>query len=189
VNPFEVLVDMDATAYDLTGPWMEWYNRESGDDLTTDDMTSWDWTTLVLPEWSTRIFDFLHLEGTFLNLKPFPGVVEAMREIHENGIPQYFATTCTTRTGAYEKQLAVERDFPFIGKENVLVTGGVKAFRGSVLFDDGPHNLEAFPNLTVKVNLHNSPYMKGVRADWEMSSWSQYAGIVWGAKYLTTSLE
>jgi 5'(3')-deoxyribonucleotidase len=175
---FDALIDMDSVAYDLTTPWLEWYNKESGDSLTYADILTWEWSTFIKPGWESKIYDFLNQEGMFYSLKPFPGAVEAMREVDEMGVRQRFATTVSTKTGAWEKQRAVERDFPFIGKKRVLTTGGDKAFLGDILFDDGPHNREAFAGLTVRVDLQGSPYVQDGPGDFNMTSWDQYPDIM-----------
>lgn len=184
---FTVLVDLDSVTYDLTTPWLDWYNREAGDNKTMADITEWEWG-FVKPGWEKKIYEFLHIEGMFFNLAPFPGAGEALRAVHDMGIKQLFASTVSTKTGAYEKQMAVERDFPFIGKKRVLVTGGEKAFKGDVLFDDGPHNRDAFDGISVRVDLQGSPYTQLGRSDLSMTNWSQYPKLVLEAMRLLPQL-
>src|ERR1019366_8874135 len=181
LNPkrFTVILDMDSVSYDLNTPWLEWYNKNAGDSLTHADINQWDWAKIVRPGWQSKIYDFLHIEYMFFNLHPFPGAVEATKVVHEWGtVTQLFGSTVKTRTGAYEKQHAVDRDFPHIGSGNVLTTGHIKAFKGDVLFVDGYHNLEAFDGITCKVNLQGSPYSDHYVADLDMTNWSQYPDLV-----------
>jgi 5'(3')-deoxyribonucleotidase len=155
--PFTVLLDMDSTVYDLMTEWLDWYNEGQWSSsyrymplpadfrpMSFEDVGRWSWHLDTHPDCQEKLYRFFK-EGTFYRLPLFAGAREAIREVHNRGVRQVFVSTSTTYSGAYEKQQAVERDFPFIGKENVVVTGGTKGvFLADVLLDDKPDNLVEF---------------------------------------------
>jgi 5'-nucleotidase len=180
---FVVALDMDTTVYDLMTPWLAWYNDTWWDDLTPQDIEVWDTHLFTVKECGASLYTYLDKKGTFLNLKPFEGAVEAIRTVHGWGVRQVFASTCTSLTGAWEKQKAVDRDFPFIGHEEVLITGGSKDLvRADILFDDRPLNILNFgkSGMTCLVDLQSSPYCYEFQSspDHVMRSWDEYPEIV-----------
>jgi 5'-nucleotidase len=202
-----ILIDLDSTTYDLATPWLEWYNSGGwcsnldhwGEDnatfihkeLTLKDLTEWDMSKAVDPCCGSYIFKFLNRPLLFQTLKPFAGAQEAIRKVHDWGIEQAFCSSTQAPTGAFDKMKAVQRDFPFIGKERVLITGGWKGgFGGQVLVDDGPHNLMAFkgpseaaggtngPRLTISAQIQPAPYQKAFKADYELYDWKDYPELI-----------
>jgi 5'(3')-deoxyribonucleotidase len=197
-----ILIDLDSTTYDLATPWLEWYNgerwwcprhkkHEDLKPLTPQDITHWGWHDLTHPCCQEKLYDFLWEPGMYASIKPFEGAQEAIRKVHEWGIGQAFCSTTISFTGPYDKMKAVQRDFPFIGKERVLITGGWKGgFGGQVLVDDGPHNLMAFkgpseaaggtngPRLTISAQIQPAPYQKAFKADYELYDWKDYPELI-----------
>jgi 5'(3')-deoxyribonucleotidase len=161
---FRVALDMDSTVYDLHTPWLEWLEREHGERCPVDQIQTWDFHNQLAC--GVRVYDFLETPDCFERLQPFPGAIEAINEVAGWGtVRQFFVSTCRTRQGAWEKQRAVERDFPTMAKD-VLVTSGAKdVIAADLLVDDGPHNLEAFPGMTCKIPY---TYNKSVRSHFEM---------------------
>jgi 5'(3')-deoxyribonucleotidase len=172
---FTVALDMDSCVYDLSTPWLEYLRKELNEDVS-EGFKMWD-THIQYPKSGTRVYRFLELGGTFYSLKLIPGAQEAINKVHEMGVRQFFISTCTTATGAWEKQQRIAKDFPFL-KKSVLITSGDKdLIFAHMLVDDGPHNLDAFAphGVTVKVPY---PYNETTPADITMPDWSMYTEIV-----------
>lgn len=168
-----IALDMDSTVYDLHTPWLAWLKDTHGINLAVEDITSWN-----LHEWlpcGEKVYDYLHLDDAFTVCRPYEGAIEAINEVNSWGVRQFFVSTIVSKTGAWQKQKAVERDFPYL-KKDVLITSGHKDLvQADILFDDGPHNLEAFKGRTCKVPY---TYNKHVRSDFTMESWEQYTEII-----------
>ncbi len=179
---FTIAIDLDSTVYDLLRPWINWYNEKYGDSLQPSDVTIWDWHKLLKPECGTKIYSYLEKKGLFIELMPFPGASEAIRNVHDSGIRQVFATACDTKLGAWEKMQAIERDFPFIGKAGLIVARDKSLVRADVLVDDGAHNIRAFQQtggLTITADLYGAPHSRlDVAPDWFMTDWIQYPHII-----------
>lgn len=165
-----VLLDLDSTVYDLLTPTLL-----ATPGVKPSDVVSWEF--LKKPEY----FKVWNTEGFYLGLQPFPGAVEAIKKVHEMGIRQVFLSSANFKYGT-EKFRAVDRDFPFIGAKDTLLTGGSKDLvKGDVLVDDGPHNLEEFSKCggdTILANLYGAPYCKYPAATSEITNWSDYPILI-----------
>lgn len=181
-SSFTVLLDLDSTIYDLWTPWLEWYNRHYNDNLQKKDIDRWQCDEIVKPECGKKIYSFLNKKNMFTSLNPYPWALESIHKVHTWGIKQVFCSTVVGTTGAKEKQEAIIRDFPYLGKESLVLVGHDKSLvNGNVLVDDGPHNLEAFKKdgrLTVLANLDNAPYCKFKEADDVLTNWKEYPSII-----------
>jgi 5'-nucleotidase len=179
VNKFTVALDMDSTVYDMHARWLAWLEREHGEQVTVDQIISWDWH-----EWlkcGKKVYDWLHIEGEFGSLVPYAGAIEAINKVHEMGVRQFFVSTIVSRTGAFEKQKCVERDFPYLAKDVLITSGSKDLINADMLVDDGPHNLVAFSKtgkLTCKVPYK---YNETTEADYVLKSWDEYPEIVLNA--------
>ena len=183
LEPLTVILDMDDTVYDLVTPWYAWYNEKYDDDFQPCQQKTWAIEDFVKPECGLDIFTFLTLPHIFRDLKLYPGAYDAIKTAHELGARQVFLSKCTVETGAWDKQQAVERDLPFLGKERVIVTGGDKGFLSAdVFFDDGPHNLVDFAShqtgATVLATMGGGGYAEGAVSDYTMWDWKQYLDIL-----------
>lgn len=179
---FVVLLDMDSTVYDLLTPTLSWVNKIYDKQLTPADITEWRWdkkhsVTSVSLKVAPEVF--WNMQNTYLNLKPIEGSIQAIEEVSKwRGVRQVFLSSANFKY-ATEKFQAVDRDFPFIGSKDVLLTGGNKDLvNGQVLVDDGPHNLEQFSGYKILADLHRAPYCKYPQADYVMTDWKDYPRII-----------
>lgn len=178
-RPFTVLIDLDSTAYDLLTPTLAWVNAEKGLSLQPADIKEWQWGKAL----DVDLYSFWAQEGLFYSLKPFPHCKAALQKVKDWGVRQiFFSTLVDGPYVAWDKLRAVDRDFPFIGKRGVLLTGQHKDIaNGDMLVDDGAHNIEAFKEVgtTVLVNLQGTKYSDACTAhDYLMTDWREYPEIV-----------
>lgn len=177
-RPFTVLIDLDSTTYDLLTPTLNWVNLTKGLELTPSDIKEWQWGKPL----GVDLYSFWNQPGLFYDLKPFPHAKEALLKLRNWDVRQiFFSTLVDGPTVAWDKIRAVDRDFPFIGRRNILLTGQHKDIAcADILVDDGPHNLAAFEGngVTVLANLQGVGYTKGCKSDYVMTDWRQYPEIV-----------
>jgi 5'(3')-deoxyribonucleotidase len=177
-TPFTVLIDLDSTVYDLLTPTLTWVNAQKGLNLTPADIKEWQWGKKL----GVDLYEFWAREGIFYNLKPFHHCKTALKKVDNWGVRQvFFSTLVDGPHVAWDKLRAIERDFPFIGKRNILFTGHYKDIgRGDVLVDDGAHNLEAFKAVggtTVQARF-DGVSIPACISDYCITDWRQYPEIV-----------
>lgn len=178
-----VLLDLDSTVYNLLHPWLDLVHQHFDERYDETFIDDWSWCKKTRAG-AKPVLDLLGTPGLFLNLKPFAGAIEAIREVAEwDDVEQYFASTIVGPTAAWEKMQAVDRDFDFMGgSKRLLMTGGIKAFVGDALVDDAGHNLEEFAargGIAVKANFHPQvTYAKDALCDAELTDWNDYPDLV-----------
>lgn len=178
-RPFTVLIDLDSTVYNLWAPTFDKEKSRTGRDFTSKDITTWNWPY----ENDVDVQSYWNQRGFFLNLKPFPHSLMAIRKVEDWGIKQVFFSVAGFKYGVEEKLAAINRDFPFISSSRALFTGGDKDLAyGDVLIDDGPHNHEVFETtggVSVIADLQESPYCRLYKnAKYIMTDWRQYPEII-----------
>lgn len=139
----KILVDLDETVVNLLDPWLERYNNTYDDDLTRDEITSWDAHTFTKPECGTKFYNLIETPGFFRHLKPYPGAVEALHTLSARH-DVYIATAGPGGdTGAQDKinwcgdYLGIDRRKVFIGHHKEMV-------KADVFIDDSPRNIKKY---------------------------------------------
>lgn len=181
--PLTVVLDMDDTTYDFTPAVFEKYNAEFDDNVDPAKVTDQKWDSHIKKGAEARIRSYFAESGFFYSLKPFPWAVSAIGDAEHRGIARhYFVSVCRTKTGAYDKMEAIKRDFPFIGQERVLITGGAKhVVKGDLFIDDTVSHIRdyAFENPDAVTCFFDRPHNVGVPAPHErLSSWANYYSLL-----------
>ena len=135
-------IDLDGVVANFTQGWMDFYNREFGTDLKVED--SQRWNDLVELTHFRNIGEFWrwcsNLDGrsVFWHLEPFPGAVEALVELSEQGHEIVVITTkpryAHGDTYDWIEKHGVPADEVHILDDKWLVAA-------DVYLDDGPHIL------------------------------------------------
>ncbi|RAS71882.1 5' nucleotidase, NT5C type [Priestia endophytica] len=166
-----LLIDMDSVLCDLMTDWHKRYNEDYNDNLSVDRLLCWDSAKYVKKECGNKIYDYLDEEGLFLNLKPLPNAIEVLQRLHKHY--NIFIVT-TSHTYAYtEKELWVRNHIPFIGAKKIIFTHQKNQVKGDLLFDDAPHNLEAFKDAGRQVVAMDYPYNRNINVP-RVKSWLEF---------------
>lgn len=90
-------IDLDGVVANFTAGWMRFYNAAHGTNLEVEDSRDWhDLVKLTHFEDIDQFWDWSSdLEGRsiFWHLDPFPGAVEALKDLHEDGHEIVIITT------------------------------------------------------------------------------------------------
>lgn len=173
-----LLLDMDSVTADLMKAWLSKYNTDFNDDLTIDEILTWDSDRYIKPECSkAQYYGYIHEPDFFANLDVFPNAIEVTRRLQERGHTLYFltATPYDSRTGSFDKRKWVERLFPHIGQKGVIETHHKYMVKGDLLFDDSPTNLETFPGIKVVMDYN---YNKNVNVNYRVTNWLEFEQVV-----------
>jgi 5'-nucleotidase len=141
MRPLTVLIDLDSIIVDLWAEWCPRYNRRTGDTLTMEKITDWG---VSAAKHRGALFGVLKDPGFFASLRPFPGALEGVKAISDLG-HRVVIVTAGRKYALHDKAEWVEKHLPWLDGETSLVLAWAKELvRGDVLFDDGPHNVEAY---------------------------------------------
>ena len=174
---FQILLDMDGVLCDMLTPWLKAYNKRFDDNLKNEDITDWNVHLFVKPECGLRVYDILKEDMFFQLPEPLPHAVEVCEWLHEGGYELVIVTAAPSRSkmGVYDKKEWVAEYLPFIPEKNFIATHRKEMVRGDLLFDDGPHNIEAFPGRTCVMD---HPYNQEVEGDYRVSNWLEFQKLI-----------
>lgn len=135
-----ILVDMDGVLCNLLAKWLTAYNEEYQDTLDPQALETWG------PHRYARagkaVYKYLSRPGFFRDLEPLPHAVSGVHTLVGYGHDVVIVTSA--KNGHKEKIEWVREHLPFLPQENIIFAHRKALVRGDILFDDAPHNLEAF---------------------------------------------
>lgn len=141
-----ILLDLDNTLNDNLEKWLEAYNKDYNDKLTTKDIKTWNHHTYTKPECGEKFYDYLKQPGWFLNLDPLPGAQEFVQKLQDDNHQVYIVTACQLewKHSIGEKMEWVLKYFPSIDKKHFITAHHKYLIKGDVLDDDGGHNAKSY---------------------------------------------
>jgi len=167
-----ILVDMDGVLCNLIEKWFRLYNKEYGDDLSIEKLVEWGPHRFARA--GSAVYKYLSQPGFFRDLSPIPGAVEGVRSLMERGHDVVVVTAA--RRGHRDKLEWLRQRLPFLDTRNIVFAHRKELVRGDVLFDDAPHNLEAFAPFGQPVAMAY-PYNEGVGCP-RVRTWSEFLAFV-----------
>lgn len=170
----KILIDMDGVLANLLSSWLKFIEKDFDEKLTINDITSFDITSCS--KHGMDVYRFLMEPGCFFDLEPIHGAIEGMKQLHNEGYSLYIATVSPpTSSFVYEeKHLWIEKHLPFFSLKNLIFCRDKGMLRGEVLFDDGPHNIEAFKGMGVVLDY---PYNRNVEAE-RVTRWDEFISLL-----------
>lgn len=150
-------LDLDSCLNNLEEKWLSDYNKDYNDNLTPEDLLTWDTYKYVKPECGIKIYDYLVQPGYFRNLEPkfyTEEVVQWLSEYFELYIvTAYKAHTCMDKVGF------IKEYYPCIKEENIIFLNDKGLITLDYLVDDGPHNIEAFQGQGIVMDMAYNRYL------------------------------
>lgn len=137
-----LLLDLDSTLNNLDDVWLEYYNKDYNDNLTREDIIKWETHTIVKPECSHKIYDYLKLPNFFRDL----GIQPYAKEVTE-WLQQYldiYIVTAYIKETCVDKVTWIEKHLPHINPENIIFCIPKKLLKAQYMIDDGGHNILDF---------------------------------------------
>lgn len=175
----KVLVDLDGVVADLHAKWYAVWNAETGDDLTTDKVVTWDTHRYTNPRDPKHLYEIICRPGFFDDLAPLPGAVSGVLALaEEHRIEFCTATPCADAARA--KIDWVGRYFPELGPPQniVTLTHDKAAVAGDLLIDDSPKNLIAWTETGRPAIGIDWPWNRTTPC-WRAKSWAE---VLWWAE-------
>lgn len=131
-NKLVVLLDVDDLVAECNGAALRRFNASNGTKYVLEDVVSWACETV-------KRYKHLFSDPTFVESQPLvPGAKNFVLALMDRGCEVIFVTS-TECEQARRKWL--NKNFPFVPKENKVFTSRKDLVEGDVLFDDAPHNI------------------------------------------------
>jgi 5'-nucleotidase len=170
-NSKRLLIDMDSVIVDLMTTWHAMYNRDYDDDLHVGKLLCWDTAKYVKQECGERIYEYLDRPGLFRSLPPIPGAIETLKRLSQ--VYEIVIVTSSRKEAFRDKEEWVTEHLPFIGPRNLIFAHRKELIMGDLLFDDAPHNLEAFMATGRIAIAMDYPYNRSVNCP-RVANWSEF---------------
>lgn len=165
-----LVIDMDGVLVDMLSALVEQHNRENGKSLTVEDIVEWDLSVYGIPD-----ADFQR-PGFFYSLKPYPGAVEAIRELSQ----KHEIIIATNNMGIdfvkREKMGWIFTNLPYM-VHDWHFTSNKAEVPGDIILDDCPAYLETYPGITVAMD---RPYNRYVKTDYRVKDMREFAELIQG---------
>ena len=149
-----IVLDMDDILTQTNQQWLDWYNRDYGDDRTLEDIKGWNTHYWVRPDCGQEIYKYLNSTGFYRTMKPVDWAIGGVRELFDKGHDVVIATASpiNSYTAVEEKKEWIREYLPEFDLKNFMVCHRKDLLRGQVIFDDGAHNCQDFRGISVCLN-------------------------------------
>ena len=136
-----LLVDMDDTMEDLLGAWIKRLNDKHGLKVKPKEVKDWNislyFPTITKEEAYAPLYD----DQFWSTIKPKNGAIKRLKELQDLGFKIYICTTSNYKTIRCKLEFILNRYFPFLSWDQVIITTNKQLINGDILVDDGLHNL------------------------------------------------
>lgn len=139
-------IDLDSTLNCLVESWVDAYNKKYSDNFTINNITLWNWESLIKPECGKDIYNIIKEPGFFANLKVKEDAQEVTQWLITEKNCEIFVVTAYFPVVVLDKVSWLDNYFPHIPSKNIIFCNEKGRFNGDILIDDGAHNIKAFAN-------------------------------------------
>lgn len=141
-----ILVDLDSIIIDLLRPWISFYNRTHQDNISIDDMTTYNLKNHTKKLRKAKdLYTFFEDHINYANCPVLPGASEGLRELSKDG-HDIIISTATAGSTASIKWKLVNKAAPWLHADNVMVGARKEKLNGDVFIDDAPKNIVKYRN-------------------------------------------
>ncbi len=157
-----ILVDMDDTIEQLLSALVRKANERFNRSVTMDEITDWTIVCAYPGLEKRQILELMYEPGFWDTVEPVPGAADALKYLMDKGHQVYVVTATEFENVPAKMERVLFRYFPFLSRDQVIITGNKQMIRGDVLIDDGIHNLEGGEYRKI---LFTAPYNKDYDAE------------------------
>lgn len=163
-----IAVDVDEVVLKLLPNWINFYNRDFGQNLDWRTIDDWDTSKFVVPEARESIFEYVRHSDVFSSAEPVLGAFEGVQTLRSLGWRVIFVTANNpdnVKMDWLEKHGFLDSDKDFVqAYDKSLILA-------DFLFDDRYENCRDFNGIGI---LKNMPYNK--RYHWldRVDDWSDF---------------
>lgn len=171
-NPI-IGVDLDDVLWDLMSTWISRYNDMVDDNLTVEDIKSWN-VAQYIKRGTEGILNYIPQQNDFWeDVEPIPDSKECLQQLIKDGYLIY-VVTASSHTNLKEKMSRFYSLFPFIEEERVVIIHRKQMMDLDMLIDDKPGNLEDANYLKVLFDRpHNRSIDENKISAVRLKTWSE----------------
>lgn len=149
-------IDLDDVLWDLLQAWINRYNEITDDDVKVEDVKSWDVSKYTSKCSKEMLFYILEQNDFWESVNPRPNSPRYLKQLIDDGYDVVIVTASHYKNLNHKMERFFEL-FPFINKEQVIVTHRKQMIDMDILVDDNPANLSDSSYIKV---LFDTPHNK-----------------------------
>lgn len=174
-----VVIDLDDTIINFVPVWLELYESESGHKLDISDITDWDISRFVLPEWKKRIYEYVYDPSIYYACSP---IVDSHKTIELLRNIGYKIVYCTVSMYDAKFDWLRSHDYYNGSDEYVVTTNKDLILPNSWIIDD---NIKHLSNRGKNAILMTKPWNKIITGGefHRIRSWLEVPNILYGEGY------
>lgn len=172
------MVDMDDVLCKFTTKVVDvWNTANPARTIKIDDVNIWNIESVIGEGGAEFLNRTMQQTNFYANLDPMEHAVEVMKYLHDEGHDVIIVTAVPKHVpGATDGKLAwIRQHLPFFNLKNFFSAHRKDLVHAHVMFDDGPHNLDAFRGVTVAMDW---PWNKKSRVAYRVSDWLQFKAVI-----------
>lgn len=167
----EVLgIDMDDVTADLSEKVLYYYNLENEKQITRNDLDCWygNWDIMK---------DYYLNSNIYGELDVIDGSQEVLKDLNER-YNIIFITASPNAESTLEKMSWVDRNFPFVGSQNVISTRHKHLINANLLFDDSPEFIKEFKGIRVLMDAIYNRHLLSNDFDYRVKDWFEFNDVI-----------
>lgn len=179
MRKLRILVDMDDTIENFCETLVFMLNERFVLSVKPEDVIEWDLKKAFPTLTASDIFAPTNEAEFWKRVKPLPGAVEFLEQIHKDGHDIVIVTASSPESVPLKLNHMLFQFFPFISRKNIIIASRKDLIRGDVLIDDAPHNLENFigDKILMTAN-HNKNYQETNIGASRAANWAEIYMLV-----------
>lgn len=132
----KILIDVDNIIGNLCDAVLSVYNEDSGDNLCSENITSYYIENFVKPQYKDNFKHYFLDKRVWKRMKYVDGCQEYIAKLFNDGHDIYFCTK-TEMKNAPKKESYLQRTFPYINiRKKLIVCSDKTMIRADILIDD-----------------------------------------------------
>ena len=163
-----ILIDVDDVVADLMPSWLEQYNNEYNDNLTPDKITTWDISSLVVPDAKNRIYEIINNHRFYYSVQPVVGALEGILSLRKSGHRVIFVTSAMVGHAGDKLRWLQHNRFLDPGKINdddYIEVADKTLVKGDIIIDDRVKNVLGYVKTGGCAILFSRPWNSELAAD------------------------
>ena len=161
--PRTIAVDVDSVVADLHEVWLDLYNTDYNDNLTTDKILDWTMMPVVKPECGLKIYEYLEDSNIYWPVKPIKNALASVKAIRMAGDRVVFPTSTPIKASGCKYKWLVDNGFlPEHSEKDYMEVSDKSLVNADVLIDDYWENLANFDGMKI---LFHQPWNEAHRFD------------------------
>ena len=169
-------IDFDGVMNCMLETWLKWLNTRHGLSVKFEDVLDWKLGKCYPMLTDDELFAPLHFADFWSEVDAQKDAPEILEKLLQDGHQIYVITSTHYDTLSAKLKNCLFKHFPFLKKENIIITYNKSLINCDLLLDDAEHNLVDFKGIRV---LFDAPYNRNSTvADFRVDSWEDFYKLI-----------